>query len=366
MKAIFNLLLVLSLLVWPLNIALSADSELDVYIHADDTYKSVSIDDNETIAQMFVPHKDYTTSIAPYIKFGHGEWITMKLYDHQNLKFFPSLGLRAPDGSGWLSFSLDPEIYELVPGNHYSIQLEADNPLPSWTYDILNPYDEGYAGISGEVRLETDLGLMTFGYNEEDLINDNNDGIANDNNDDDEGENDSEVVNNNEEDPNSEDKQTSQTDSTIKSPTNLSATATYSDNQPIIKLTWEESKTKNIDGYEIYRSKQKDKGFQKIAFLAGQKTNYDDKNLEYKTNYYYKIKSSKNNRSSDYSKVASATTQALEEIQSNQDQLNNIKLNQSSNNNLDDWRMILVVFLTIYLLLISSFWLTYKRYQKLS
>ena len=72
----------------------------------------------------------------------------------------------------------------------------------------------------------------------------------------------------------------------------------YPDNVTILKaaggkgkITVSWKKTKNADGYIIYRSDKQKSGFKKIATVKGaKKTSYINKNIKKGTKYYYKIK----------------------------------------------------------------------------
>lgn len=55
-----------------------------------------------------------------------------------------------------------------------------------------------------------------------------------------------------------------------------------------IKLSW--NNQKQADGYEIYRSTKKNKGYQKIADGFKNKCNFADSKVKYAKNYYYKVR----------------------------------------------------------------------------
>ncbi|OLA03403.1 MAG: hypothetical protein BHW11_02560 [Clostridium sp. CAG:62_40_43] len=55
-----------------------------------------------------------------------------------------------------------------------------------------------------------------------------------------------------------------------------------------IKISW--NNQKQADGYEIYRSTKKNKGYQKIADGFKNKCNFADSKVKYAKNYYYKVR----------------------------------------------------------------------------
>lgn len=55
-----------------------------------------------------------------------------------------------------------------------------------------------------------------------------------------------------------------------------------------IKISW--NNQKQADGYEIYRSTKKNKGYQKIADGFKNKCNFTDSKVKYAKNYYYKVR----------------------------------------------------------------------------
>lgn len=55
-----------------------------------------------------------------------------------------------------------------------------------------------------------------------------------------------------------------------------------------IKLSW--NNQKQADGYEIYRSTKKNKGYQKIADGFKNKCSFTDSKVKYAKNYYYKVR----------------------------------------------------------------------------
>lgn len=322
--------------------------QVDVNIYADETHKSVKIKQNQRIGQDFIPRVDNTTDIAVFIKFPGGYDLTMNLFDEENLRYLKPKSVWAGSKAGWVFFNVSSDDYQLRKNSRYTIELVSNYDPMSWAFDDTNPYPDGIAFYSDQDWPEADFGLRTYGYNDEDLnkednqVNESANQVSNE-----------QSTNENE---NNQQTNTSQkVVSSIAPPTKLGAKIEILNNQTSIVLDWQKSKTKNIDGYQIYRSQEKEKGYQLISITSADQTTYIDQDLDHSTTYYYRLSTLKDDQRSKYSNIASATTST-------------IKTENKASPETDpssSWRAILLSILSIYLLLLLSFWLSYKRYRKL-
>jgi len=98
------------------------------------------------------------------------------------------------------------------------------------------------------------------------------------------------------------------TTASIAKPTNL--TAAYSESDHGVKLSWKASTTTDIDGYKIFRSENKDKGFTKAGEVKKDKVEYLDQDIAAAKTYYYQVRAYKGSEQSYSSNTASATIPA--------------------------------------------------------
>ncbi|MDD3853428.1 MAG: stalk domain-containing protein [Syntrophomonadaceae bacterium] len=96
-----------------------------------------------------------------------------------------------------------------------------------------------------------------------------------------------------------------------QSPSDLTATA-ISDSK--IKLIWEDN-SNNESGFKLERSLTQVGGYTQIAELAAGSTAYDDNGLTAATTYFYRVKAYNSKGDSNYSSLASATTQQASVVQ---------------------------------------------------
>lgn len=91
----------------------------------------------------------------------------------------------------------------------------------------------------------------------------------------------------------------------IVKPTGL--TATYSDG---VALTWKASTTADVDGYIVFRSETKGKGYTKLTNVAKAKLDYTDKTAAASKTYYYVVRATKGVEQSASSNEATITIPA--------------------------------------------------------
>lgn len=99
------------------------------------------------------------------------------------------------------------------------------------------------------------------------------------------------------------------------------------------KLNWD--KVKSASGYMVYMSTSKKQGYQKIATLKANKTNYTIENLNPGATYYFKIrafvKANKSKRFGEYSKVKKVTTRTDIRLDGTEKQIfNSISTNKTN------------------------------------
>jgi len=99
------------------------------------------------------------------------------------------------------------------------------------------------------------------------------------------------------------------TDSSIKTPTNLKAedVSDKDKNEPKVKLTWEASKTSDIDGYRVYSRKEGDADFALAADINKSTLEYTDSKVEFNKKYTYMIRANKSTKESASSNEVTIT-----------------------------------------------------------
>ncbi len=90
----------------------------------------------------------------------------------------------------------------------------------------------------------------------------------------------------------------------------LELTAAYSEADHGVKLAWKASTTADIDGYKIFRSENKDKGYTKIKDTKKDKLDYLDQDIAVGKTYYYQVRAYKGSGQSYSSNTATAAIPA--------------------------------------------------------
>lgn len=99
------------------------------------------------------------------------------------------------------------------------------------------------------------------------------------------------------------------TDPSIKSPTNLKAqdVSDRDKSEPKVKLTWDASKTSDIDGYRVYSKKEGEAEFALVADINKDTKEYTDAKVEFDKKYIYMVRANKGDKESESSNEVTIT-----------------------------------------------------------
>jgi len=100
----------------------------------------------------------------------------------------------------------------------------------------------------------------------------------------------------------------SNTSSSIKAPTNLTAADVPNDTGGVIEINWTASKTANISGYHIFRSQKEESDFTLIGVTDKDIVRFIDTNATTDQKFYYFVRAYKDQHESTNSNTVSATS----------------------------------------------------------
>jgi hypothetical protein len=186
-------------------------------------------------------------------------------------------------GGGEFDVTFDP--VTVVAGNHYYLYVEGALVNGSWAYSS----DVACYPIAGALVNNismpgvADFNFIVYGYNAPDVPADVPDTTTS-----------------------SQSAPEETTTASIKVPTDLKAIDTPNDKGGSIDLTWTASTTKDIAGYKIFRSEEKDKGFMSIGATSKSIVKFTDTKATTGKKFYYFVRAYKGHEQSESSNTVDA------------------------------------------------------------
>ena len=194
---------------------------------------------------------------------------------------------------GWNTFDFNDVTVTVSDNESYGIYVVSAADGPQWKYTSgPSTYDRGYAIWQSNDMVDWDYNFKTYGYNPDTPPTPSGDQPG------DQG--------------TTGTTGTTGTGETLGTPTSaiakpLELTAAYSETDRGVKLAWKASTTADIDGYKIFRSENKDKGYTKIKETKKDKLDYIDQDIAASKTYYYQVRAYKSSEQSYSSNTAWAT-----------------------------------------------------------
>lgn len=204
-----------------------------------------------------------------------------------------------PAVNGWNTF--DFEDVAVVVGARYCITLEASSYDTQWYYGQLapnGPYPNGFAQYGGNYTdyPERDFHFRTWGTDPVEIVEEQTNPGS---------DQDPEQTGIYPASTTTGEVPATTVSTSIAKPSGL--TATYSDG---VALTWKASTTADVDGYIVFRSETKGKGYTKLTNVAKTKLDYTDKTAAASKTYYYVVRATKGVEQSASSNEATITIPA--------------------------------------------------------
>lgn len=240
------------------------------------------------IAQTFKPSYQHLDKVEIYLKNREwGKWLDVYILDFHQVEVAHT-GHRIGSGDGWEEFSFD---VDLTKEAIYAIRvLGATIETTNWPFTG-NEYSRGEMWYEvGKASYANDLLFKTWGTDPVEMVEEETNPGS------DQTPEQTDVSSTTGEAP------SSAVSTSITKPSEL--TATYSNG---VQLAWKASTTTDIDGYAIFRSETKGKGYSKITSVAKTEVSYLDQAAAASKTYYYVIRATKGGQQSANSNEASIT-----------------------------------------------------------
>jgi len=290
-KKIFNILV--SFAIFTLVFASSgtlqaADGTLDQSHEVTSSDGSLAIKSHQRIGQTFKPTMEKLTMVVVYITNAVG---TLDLYVRSGeagtvlTQMFGQAAI-----NGWNSFDITN--IDVVPGQTYSIYLNASTTNTQWSYTDSNKYVNGHAYWDSTVDNDKDFGFKTFGIDTTPPAapadaDDTPTGVDTS--------------------TNAGASPAANTTTTIKAPTAVRAEKITSDSKTAAKISWTKSVTTNVDGYRVFRKGGEVKDFKQVAQTTSAITNFINSNVTTDIKYTYIVRAYKGTKESVNSNEAEIT-----------------------------------------------------------
>jgi len=272
LKAIFWGIVFFSLLIFPLDFALAYQIDQS---NESSSVSNINIGSYDEVAQTFIPTMAQLDWIEVYAGNGSGDWLSGKLIRVSTGVTVATGGTRVSD------WSWEPVVGSatLVPGETYKIVVETDY-VHQWKLGT-NGYANGVAYLgSGSPMAERDFWFRTYGTPSPSPTPSPSasptTSVAPG----------SGVVGS---------APSKTTDSSIKPATGLKAedASDRVKDEAKVKLTWEASKTSDIDGYRVYSKKDGDADFALTADINKETLEYTYAKVEFDKKYTYMVRANK-------------------------------------------------------------------------
>jgi len=191
----------------------------------------------------------------------------------------------------WLEFTFDDVV--LNTSYQYKIVASSASTTGHWVYSTASCTEGGSAIVDGSTHADKDFGFVTYGHSVADVA-DPADSV--------ESTDDAST--------------TTSSDSTISTSIGEATTlvAEYISEDKAVKLNWGKSSTTTIDGYRIYKSAEKNKGYSRLASVDKNILEYSDNEELAEGTFYYFVRAYDGNLESANSNIVSVAVPALEEI----------------------------------------------------
>lgn len=288
------LLLAATLITSAVPLVTLAEDDVDQYCDDDmisaatDSYSISEFD----LAQTFTPKKSVLTRLGLAIEMGvdFSKSVTVEI---RKVSDNSLAGSSSTTGTAqavtWVMFTFD----NLELGNtQYRMLVSTTSSSAKWVYSDQGCHPDGAANVNGVAQAALDFGFFTEAHGDFSVETPEETTVE-----------DTEVVVDN----------SSVSDSSSIIAKALSLSAEYDSNKKVVKLNWAESTTTTIDGYRIYRSTDKNKGYSIVGTVEKGITKYsDDEGLEAGI-YYYFVRAYDGNLTSANSNIASIEIPILEE-----------------------------------------------------
>ncbi|MBU2595735.1 fibronectin type III domain-containing protein [Patescibacteria group bacterium] len=288
LKSVLGLAVAVSLILTPIEMALA--SQLD-QSNESSSISNINIVSYDEVAQTFIPTMAQLDRIDVYAGNGGGSWLSGKLIRVSTGETVATGGTRVGD------WDWEPVINTgtLVPGETYKIVVETEY-AHQWKLGT-NGYANGVAYLgAGAPQADRDFWFRTYGTPASSptptpsasptttASPSPGSGIA--------GSAPSKNI-----------------DTSIKSPVNLKAedVSDRDKNEPKVKLTWEASETKDIEGYRVYSKKEADADFVLVAEINKDTKEYTDAKIEFDKKYTYMVRAYKSDKESESSNEVTIT-----------------------------------------------------------
>ena len=288
LKTVLGLAVAVSLILIPIGVALA--SQLD-QSNESSSISNINVASYDEVAQTFIPTMAQLDRIDVYVGNGGGSWLSGKLIRVSTGVTVATGGTRVGD------WDWEPVINTgtLVPGETYKIVVETEY-AHQWKLGT-NGYANGVAYLgAGSPQADRDFWFRTYGT----------------------------PASSPTPSPSATPTTTTSptpgsgivgsapsktTDSSIKPATNLKAedVSDRNKNEPKIKLIWEASTTKDIDGYRVYAKKEGEADFALTAEINKETKEYTDTKVEFDKKYTYMMRANKGTKESENSNEAVIT-----------------------------------------------------------
>jgi len=239
--------------------------------------------------QTFKPSLNRLTKVGVYLVRTGSIILRVIAPDNSTLT---STTLSGPGTSEWVYHTFAAK--EVSKGQTYRIVLSAGSGVEAeWHYGADSCYALG-TGYKNGTALNRDFGFATYGYNEEEKKSgeSNQNGGA--------GQTATDTKTNYGVAP------SENIDFNIKPPTEVKAENSPHEGKAAIKISWQKSVTKDIDGYKVFR-KEGEKDFSQIVQTTAEISEFTDERVVEGTDYTYMVRAYRGDKESDNSNEAFVT-----------------------------------------------------------
>lgn len=249
----------------------------DSQIVAADQYYLFS---EHTLSQGFTPATNTLSEVGVAIAMGADNPKTVTLEIRKITGGDTLVASKSVSGSvqliTWIQFLFDNVSLETT--NQYRLSVTTSSTTAHMVYSTASCYASGTAYVDGGSHADKDFGFYTLGHN----VAAPSDSVAQQSTD-------------------SSDVMSTATTQSIAKPTK--ATGEFDSSVNAVKLSWTKSSADDIDGYKIYRSANKTKGYAKIGQVDKKTFEYLDQSEIVPGTFYYYIRAHKAKEESESSNL---------------------------------------------------------------
>ena len=289
LKAVLGLAVVVSLILTPINLAFA--SQLD-QSNESGVISDININGHTGVCwQTFKPSLPTLNQATAYLNNGNGDNATLRVVRVSNgTTLFSSVVAVA--GDSWYAVTASGDGVAVTPGETLKIVVSTSSATMQWRWGA-NNYTNGEA-YAPDVVADRDFYFRTYGTP---ASSPTPSASA------------SPTVSASPGSGKVGSAPSETTDSSIKSPTDLKAEdiSERDKGKPKIKLTWEASKTSDIEGYHLYGKSDPAADYALVAEVGKEIKEYTDSKVEFDKKYTYMVRANKNDKESESSNEVSIT-----------------------------------------------------------